>query len=135
MRKPSFFGFPKVLAVVIAAMTLSGGAYAFTASNTVSGSPAGMGESSAVSGYTASNVAWTPDSSNPANISGVSFSLSTVTAATVVYAGSDNGSGTITWSGACTHGAISSGSATYTCTFSSEPTASSVSKLAVSAAN
>ena len=136
MRKSSFFGFPKVLAVGLAALTLGGGAYAFTASNTISSNPpAGMGESAAVTGYTASNVNWTPDSTNPANIASVSFSLSTVTSSTVVYGGSDNGSGTITWSSACTHGTISGGSATYTCTFSSEPSATSVSKLAVSAAN
>jgi hypothetical protein len=134
MRKSSFFGFPKILAVAIAAMTLSGGAYAFTASNTVAQNPAGMGESTAVSGYTATNVTWTPDSTNPAMITSVSFSLSTVTSNTIVYAGSDSGSA-ITWSGACTHGTISGGSATYTCTFSTEPSATSVSKLAVSAAN
>jgi hypothetical protein len=130
----SLFGLPKLFAVVIAAMALGGGAYAFTASNTVAQAPAGMGESGAVSGYTASNVVWTPDSANPANIQKVSFTLSTVTASTVVYAGADNGS-TIGWSGACTQGTISSGSATETCTFSSEPTATSVTKLAVSAAN
>jgi hypothetical protein len=138
MRKSSFFGFPKVLVVGVAALALSGGAYAFTASNTVSSNPpAGMGESSAVSGYTATNVVWTPDVTNPSNISAVAFSLSTVTANTIVYAGSDNGSGTITWSNACTHGTITAGAATYTCTFpgAGEPSATSVSKLAVSAAN
>ena len=134
MRISSFFGAPKILAVAIAALTLGGGAYAFTASNTVSQSPAGMGESSSVSGYTASNVVWTPDSSNPSNIQKVSFTLGTVTASTVVYAGADNGS-TISWSSACTQGTITSGSATETCTFATEPGASTVTKLAVSAAN
>ena len=134
MRKPTYFGAPRIVAVAIAALTLSGGAYAFTASNTVAQNPAGMGESATVSGYTASNVNWTPDSSNPASIASVSFTLGTVTTSTIVYAGSDSGSA-ITWSGTCSHGSIVSGSATYTCTFSSEPTAASVSKLAVSAAN
>lgn len=134
MRKPSRSALPKILVVAIAAMALSGGAYAFTASNTVSGSPAGYGESTTISGYTATGVSWTPDSANPTLISSVSFALSTVTAATVVYGGSDSGSA-ITWSNTCSHGAIASGSATYTCTFATEPTSASVTKLAVSAAN
>jgi len=57
-----------------------------------------------------------------------------VTASTAVYAGADNGS-SIQWSGACTQGTITSGSATETCTFASEPTATSITKLAISAAN
>jgi hypothetical protein len=134
MRKSSFLGIPKIFAVGIVALALSGGAYAFTASNTVGQNPAGMGESGTVTGYTASSVVWTPDSTNPTLITSVSFALSTVTAATVVYGGSDSGSA-ITWSSACTHGTITAGSATYTCTFSTEPTSASVTKLAVSAAN
>jgi hypothetical protein len=130
----SFTGVPKIVAVAIVALALSGGAYAFTASNTVSQNPAGMGESTAMSGYTATNVVWTPDSANPANIQKVTFSLSTVQAGTVVYAGADNGS-TISWSGACSQGTITTGTATETCTFSTEPTSTSVTKLAVSAAN
>jgi len=134
MKTTSFFGLPKVLALGAAALALGGGAYAFTASNTVSSAPAGMGESGAVSGYNASSVVWTPDSTNPSNIQKVAFTLSTVTANTVVYAGADNGS-SIQWSGACTQGTISAGSATETCTFSTQPPASGVTKLAVSAAN
>lgn len=134
MRISTFIGLPKVMAVAVAALALGGGAYAFTASNTVSQAPAGMGESGTVSGYAASSVVWTPDATNPANIQKVAFTLSTVTASTVVYAGADNGT-TITWSGACTQGTITSGSATETCTFASEPTSSGVTKLAVSAAN
>src|SRR5947208_11885184 len=134
MRASTFFGLPKLLVVAVAAMALGGGAHAFTASNTVSQAPAGMGESGTVSGYTASSVVWTPDSSNPANIQKVAFTLSTVTANTVVYAGADNGT-SIQWSSACTQSAITSGSATETCTFASEPTSSSITKLAVSAAN
>ena len=134
MRTATLFGLPKVVALVAVAMALGGGAYAFTASNTVSSSPAGQGESSSMSGYTATNVVWTPDSSNPSNIQKVAFSLSTVTAGTLVYAGADNGS-TIQWSSVCSQGTITSGSATETCTFSTEPPASGVTKLAVSAAN
>ena len=134
MRISSFFGLPKVAALAAVALALGGGAYAFTASNTVSQAPAGMGESGTVSGYTASNVVWTPDSSNPSSIQKVAFTLGTVTASTVVYAGADNGS-SIQWSGACSQGTITSGSATETCTFASEPSSSGVTKLAVSAAN
>lgn len=134
MRLSTTFGLSKVLVVGAAALALGGGAYAFTASNTVSSSPAGMGESSAVSGYNATNVVWTPDSTNPANVQKVAFTLATVTAGTVVYAGADNGT-TIQWSGACTQGTITAGSATETCTFATEPPASGITKLAVSAAN
>ena len=134
MRIAMFFGLPKVIALAAVALALGGGAYAFTASNTVSQAPAGMGESSTVSGYNASSVVWTPDSTNPANIQKVAFTLSTVTVNTVVYAGADNGT-SIQWSSACTQGAITSGSATETCTFASEPSSSGVTKLAVSAAN
>lgn len=134
MRISNLFGLPKVAALAAVALALGGGAYAFTASNTVSSAPAGMGESGTVSGYTASNVVWTPDSTNPSNIQKVAFTLSTVTANTAVYAGADNGS-SIQWSSACTQGTITSGSATETCTFASEPTATSITKLAVSAAN
>jgi hypothetical protein len=123
-----------VVVVAAAVMALAGGTYAFTASNTVAQSPAGEGESSSVSGYTASSVAWGLDSSNPANVHQVTFSLSTVTASTAVYAGADNGT-TIQWSNTCTQGTITAGSATETCVFGTEPTASGTTKLAVSAAN
>jgi len=134
MRIATFFGLPKVIALAAVALALGGGAYAFTASNTVSQAPAGMGESGSISGYTASSVVWTPDATNPANIQKVAFTLSTVTANTVVYAGADNGT-SIQWSSACTQGTITSGSATETCTFASQPSSSGVTKLAVSAAN
>jgi hypothetical protein len=134
MRLKNTFGLPRVLALAVVALALGGGAYVFTASNTVASAPAGMGESGAVSGYNATNVVWTPDAANPANIQKVAFTLSTVTASTVVYAGADNGT-TIGWSGACTQGTITAGSATETCTFATEPPSSGITKLAVSAAN
>jgi hypothetical protein len=134
MRIPSTFGISKILTVAVAALALGGGAYAFTASNTVSGNPAGMGESGVMSGYNATNVVWTPDSTNPTNIQKVVFTLSTVQVGTVVYAGADNLS-TIGWSSACVQGAVTAGSATETCTFAVEPPSSTLTKLAVSAAN
>jgi hypothetical protein len=57
-----------------------------------------------------------------------------VTASTNTYAGSDNGT-TISWSNLCTQGTITTGSATETCVFGTEPTASSTTKLAVSSSN
>jgi hypothetical protein len=129
-RLPSF-GLVFLLLVLIAIVA---GSYLYAASNTVSGAPpAGEGESSAVSGYTASAIAWGLDASSPSSIHQVTFTLSTVTASSVVYAGADNGS-TIDWSNACTQGTISSGSATETCVFGTEPSTSATTKLAVSAA-
>ena len=128
------FGLFKLLVVGLVVVGLVGASYAFTASNTVpSGTQAGQGEGS-VSGYTASAVVWTLDSANPNNVQKVAFTLNPVTASTVVYGGSDNGT-TITWSSACVQGAISSGSATETCTFGTEPTANATAKLAVSSSN
>jgi hypothetical protein len=126
--------FPKLIILAVLALLLLGGGYAYTASNTVGTTPAGEGESSSLSGYNASSIAWTLDSAAPASISQVSFSLSTVTASTKVYAGADNGT-TITWSNLCSQGTITGGAATETCSFSSEPTASATLNLAVSAAN
>ena len=61
--------------IVAAAAALAFAAYVFTASNTVPSSSAGDG-SGAISGYTVSNIAYTLDSTNAANIESVSFTLS-----------------------------------------------------------
>jgi hypothetical protein len=119
--------------LVVIFSTVMAGAYAFTASNTVPTSQAGQGEGT-VSGYTATSVVWGLDASNPSNLHQVVFTLNPVTASSVVYAGSDNGT-TISWSNACTQGTIASGSATETCIFGTEPTANATTKLAVSAVN
>lgn len=129
------FGVPQVIVLLVAIVLAAGGAYVFTASNTVSsGGSAGEGESPAISGYTATNVDWTLDPSSPDKIQSVAFTLSTVTASSTVYAGADNGT-SITWSNACVQSGLSAGSATETCTFGTEPTTSATTKLAVSAAN
>jgi len=126
---------PRLAILVAIVLALAGGAYVFTASNTIaSGGAAGEGESPTMTGYTATGVSWTLDTANPANIQKVSFSLNPVTASTTVYAGSDNGT-TITWSSACAQGTVTAGTATETCTFATEPTANGTVKLAVSAAN
>jgi len=71
-------------AVIIAvAAALAFAAYAFTAANTVPSSQAGDG-SGTISGYTVSNIAYTLDSTNAANIESVAFTLDA--AATTVKA-------------------------------------------------
>ena len=125
---------PRRLALLLTlAALIAGGAYVFTASNTVPASQAGEGEGT-VSGYTASSIVWTLDPVNPANIQKVAFSLNPVTASSVVYAGADNGS-TITWSSACVQSGLSGGTATETCTFGTEPSTNATIKLAVASAN
>jgi hypothetical protein len=115
--------------------TVAADSYAFTASNTVTAGPAGEAESSAVTGYTSSNTAWTIDPSNQTEINQVTFDLNPVTSSTQVYAGDDNGT-TITWSSLCSQGAITAQSALETCTFSgTEPTVADTDKLAISAVN
>jgi hypothetical protein len=69
------------LAALVAAV-MSASAYAFTSSNTVQASSAGAG-SQAISGYTATNVSYTLDTSNPQNIDAVAFTISPAAAATV----------------------------------------------------
>ena len=62
-------------AVIIAvAAALAFAAYAFTAANTVPSSKAGDG-SGTISGYTVSNIAYTLDATNAANIESVAFTL------------------------------------------------------------
>lgn len=69
------------LAALIAGVVASS-AYAFTATNTVPASNAGSG-SGAISGYTATNVSYTLNASNPQNIDAVTFTISPTTTATV----------------------------------------------------
>jgi len=134
-RTIRFFGGAKLLPLLLLAGVLAGGSYAFTASNTVAAAPAGMGESSQFSGYSASSVKWTLESFDPSKLDGVEFNLNPVTTATTVYAGADNGT-TISWTSACSLvGSISSGSGHYSCNFGSDPSVTATVKLAVSAAN
>lgn len=58
------------------------GAYAYTASNTVPATGAGVG-SGAITGYTASNVQYALNATTPTNIDSVSFTLAPAAAATV----------------------------------------------------
>lgn len=79
-----------VLAVLLAAI-VAVGAYAFTNSNTVPASHAGSG-SGAISGYTVSNISYTPDATTPTNLDAVSFTLDA--AAKTVKAQVDSVAGT-----------------------------------------
>jgi hypothetical protein len=69
------------LAAVLAGVVASS-AYAFTNSNTVPATSSGSG-SGAISGYTASSVAYNLNAANPQNIDSVAFTISPTTAATV----------------------------------------------------
>ena len=57
------------------ALAIGGGAYAFTASNTVPATTVGAG-AGAVSGYTVTNLHYTLDATTPANIDSLTFTIS-----------------------------------------------------------
>jgi hypothetical protein len=59
----------------VAAAVVAGGAYAFTAANTVPNSTAGAG-SGTVSGFTVSNVHYGLNATTPTNIDSTTFSIS-----------------------------------------------------------
>ena len=73
----------RTILVLLAAAGLSLFTFAFTAANIVPGSKAGDG-AGAITGYTVSNVQYSLDTANPANIEGVAFTLDA--AATTVKA-------------------------------------------------
>jgi hypothetical protein len=72
----------KVVFIAILVGILASAAYAFTAANTVPGSQAGSG-SGAISGYTATNVAYTLNATTPTNIDSVAFTISPTTTTAV----------------------------------------------------
>lgn len=90
------------LAIGIATV-IGGGAYAFTASNTVPATTAGAG-AGAVSGYTVSGIHYVLDATTPANIDSLTF---TITPAVPSASG-----GTVTIAAALSTG----GPTNYTCT-------------------
>ena len=92
----------KIVAAVVVALAIGGGAYAFTASNTVPASNAGAG-SGAVSGYTVTNLHYSLDSTTPANIDSLTFTISPTVPST--------GSGKVVISAALSTG----GPTNYTC--------------------
>ena len=64
----------RLVAMFALALILATAAYGFAASNTVPGTNAGDG-SAAISGYTVSNVHYTLNATNPANIDSLSFTI------------------------------------------------------------
>ena len=66
-----------VIAGVVIAMAIGGGAYAFTASNTVPASTAGAG-SGVVSGFTVTNLHYALNATTPSNIDSLTFTISPV---------------------------------------------------------
>jgi hypothetical protein len=69
-----------IVAVVVAA-AIGGGAYAFTASNTVPTTTAGSGAGT-VSGYTVTNLHYNLNATSPANIDSLTFTISPVVPST-----------------------------------------------------
>jgi len=72
----------RTIVVAVLALAVASGVYAFAATNTVPGSTAGAG-SGAISGYTVSNIQYTLNSSNPANLDAVGFTIAPAAASTV----------------------------------------------------
>jgi len=93
----------KLLVAIVAAMAVAGGAYAFTASNTVPSSTAGAG-SGTVSGFTVTNLHYSLNATTPLNIDSLTFTVSPVIPNT--------GSGKVIVQAILTTG----GPNTYTCT-------------------
>jgi hypothetical protein len=67
----------KLLVAGVAALAVAGGAYAFTAANTVPASTAGAG-SGTVSGYTVTNLHYGLNATSPANVDTLTFTVSPV---------------------------------------------------------
>lgn len=93
----------RVAIAAVAAVAIAGGAYAFTAANTVPTSNAGAG-SATVSGYVVTNVHYVLDATTPGNIDSLTFTISPVIPNT--------GSGKVVIQAALSTG----GPNTYTCT-------------------
>jgi hypothetical protein len=93
----------RFLVGLVASLAIAGGAYAFTASNTVPTSNVGAG-SGTVSGYTVTNLHYTLNATTPSNIDQLTFSVSPVIPST--------GTGKVSVSAALTTG----GPNAYTCT-------------------
>jgi hypothetical protein len=124
----------RVAAALVAAGAIGGGAYAFTASNTVPSTNVGAG-SGTVSGYTVSNMDYGLDATTPANIDSLTFNVSPVIPSTssgkVEIQAQLSAGGPNTYS--CT---TNTAGDTVTCaTTSPQLTASTISSVTVVAAN
>ncbi len=87
---------------VVAALAIAGGAYAFTASNTVPATTAGAG-AGAVTGFTVTDIHYVLNTTTPANIDSLTFTISPAVPST--------SSGKVTIAAALTTG----GPTPYTC--------------------
>ena len=67
----------RFVVALVAVAAIAGGAYAFTAANTVPNSNAGAGSGS-VSGYTVTNLHYSLNATTPANIDSLTFNVSPV---------------------------------------------------------
>jgi hypothetical protein len=67
--------YARFIVAAVASLAIAGGAYAFTASNTVPSSTAGAG-SGTVSGFTVTNVHYGLNATSPANIDTLTFNVS-----------------------------------------------------------
>ena len=67
----------RILLAVVASMAIAGGAYAFTAANTVPASNAGAGVGT-VSGFTITNLHYGLNTTTPANIDSLTFTVAPV---------------------------------------------------------
>ena len=67
----------KVLVTAAAVLAVAGGAYAFTAANTVPATTAGAG-SGTVSGYTVTNLHYNLNATTPVNIDSLTFAVAPV---------------------------------------------------------
>ena len=72
----------RAVVVAVIALLLAVGVYAFAASNTVPGTEAGSG-SGAISGYTASSVAYGVNPTTPTNIDSLTVTIAPTSAGTV----------------------------------------------------
>ena len=113
----------KTFLVTIVVLIFATAAYAFAASNTFSDATNSAGDGAdTISGYTVSNVAYTLDTSNPANVTQVAFDLDA--AATTVK---------VSLSGEALQSCVDGGSNHWTCAISGV-TATAANNLRVSAA-
>jgi hypothetical protein len=71
------FSGTRIAVAAVTAMSVAGGAYAFTAANTVPASTAGAG-SGTVSGYTVSNIHYGLNATTPLNVDSLTFTISPV---------------------------------------------------------
>ena len=117
---------PRTFVVAAVAMLLSGGAYAFTASNTVPATTAGNG-SAGISGYTVSNVSYTLSNGSSGSsgtaaspvITAVSFTLNASATGSNVSAVISAGTPGSLKAPQATYGSCGSGSGTtFTCSLS-----------------